>query len=122
MQNASHGIDLLLAGAEEYAPSRVADNLARLQDLGLVITIREVQAMSAGTQSVFISEIDVSTGVGEKGITVTAVGMGDDMPSAVKQAVGQWVLGVLPVLAHWRGKHSCFTTSQQLETKGGNFE
>ena len=86
--------------------ARVAELLGpRLQELGLYIQIRETQAMSAGGRSVFLSEIDALTGEGEKGITITAVGMGDDMPSAVKEAVAQWVLGVLPVLAHWRGKH-----------------
>src|SRR5262249_1725484 len=34
----------------------------------------------------------------------------------------QWVLGVLPVLAHWRGKHSCLSGSRAAETRGGPFD
>src|SRR5258708_5032669 len=44
------------------------------------------------------------------------------MPSAVGDAVAQGALGVLPVLAHWRGKHSCFSASRQMETQGGPFD
>jgi hypothetical protein len=50
------------------------------------------------------------------------VGTAGDLPAAVADAVAQWTLGVLPVLAHWRGKHSCFATSGPLDTQGGQFE
>jgi hypothetical protein len=72
--------------------------------------------------SVFISEFNASAREGQKGITITCVGRADDMPSAVGDAVAQWSLGVLPVLAQWRGKHSCFNTSRQMETRSGSFD
>jgi hypothetical protein len=122
MHNASHGIELLIAGAQEYAPSKVADGVARLQDLSLFIEIREVQALRAGSLSVFISEFTASAREHQKGITITCVGRAVDMPSAVGDAVVQWSLGVLPVLAQWRGKHSCFSASGQVETQGGPFD
>ncbi len=122
MHNAIHGIELLVAGAQEYAPSKVADGLARFQDLGLFIEIREVQSIVAGSLSVFISEFTASARERQKGITITCIGRAGDMPSAVGDAVAQWSLGVLPVLAQWRGKHSCFSTSGQVETQGGPFD
>jgi hypothetical protein len=122
MHNVSHGIELLLAGAQEYTPIKVADGVARLQDLDLFIKIREVQAMQAGSLSVFISEFTASAREHQKGVTITCVGRAVDMPSAVGDAVAQWSLGVLPVLAQWRGKHSCFGSSSQVETKAGPFD
>jgi hypothetical protein len=123
MHNSSHGIDLLVAGAQEYAPSKVADGSARLQALDLFIEIREVQALQAGSLSVFISEFTASAREHQKGITISCVGRAVvDMPSAVGDAVVQWSLGVLPVLAQWRGKHSCFSASGQVETQGGPFD
>jgi hypothetical protein len=122
MHNASHGIELLVAAAEEYAPSKVGDGVARLQELNLFVDIREVQSMNAGILSIFISEFNASARERQKGITITSVGRAGDMPSAVADAVAQWTLGVLPVLAHWRGKHSCFSTSRQIEAQGGSFD
>ena len=77
--------------------------------------------MDAGFMSLFISEFNASARERQKGINITCVGRAGDMPSAVADAVAQWTLGVLPVLAHWRGKHSCFSTSRQMETQGGPF-
>ena len=48
MNNANHGIELLVAAAEEYAPSKVGDGVARLAELDLFIDIRELQAIDAG--------------------------------------------------------------------------
>jgi hypothetical protein len=120
MHNASHGIELLVAAAEEYAPSKVGDTVARLQDLDLFVDIREVQSMEAGLMAVFISEFNASARERQKGITIT--GRAGDLPSAVVDAVAQWTLGVLPVLAHWRGKHSCLSTSRQMETQASPFD
>jgi hypothetical protein len=122
MHNVSHAIDLLVAGTEEYGPSKVGDGVARLRDLDLFVDIREVQAMEFPAMSAFISEFNASARQGRKGITITQVGRGDDMPSALADAVAQWTLGVLPVLVHWRGKHSCLSGSRQLDTQGGAFD
>jgi hypothetical protein len=122
MHNASHGIELLGAAAEEYAPRKVGDGVSHLQDLGLFIEIREMQSMEAGAMALFISEFNASARERQRGINITCVGRAGDMPSAVGDAVAQWIIGVLPVLAHWRGKHSCFSTSRQMETQGGPFD
>jgi hypothetical protein len=122
MNNANHAIELLVAAAKEYAPSKVGDGVARVQALDLFIDIRELQAMDAGLMAVTISEFNASTRERQKGITITSVGRAGDMASAVVDAVAQWTLGVLPVLAHWRGKHSCFTSSRPMETQGGPFD
>jgi hypothetical protein len=122
MGNADHGIELLVAAAEEYAPGKVADGIARLGELDLFVDIRELQSMDAGAMALFISEVTASAGPRQPGITITCVGTGGDMPSAVADAVAQWVLGVLPVLAHWRGKHSCLAGARPLTTRGGPFD
>jgi hypothetical protein len=96
--------------------------VARLQELRLFIEIREVQSMKAGPLAVFISEFTASARERQKGITVTCVGRAGDMPSAVGDAVAQWSLGVLPVLAQWRGKQPSFSTFVQVETHGGPFD
>ncbi len=49
------------------------------------------------------------------------LGLGADLRSAVTEAVAHWTLGVLPVLAQWRGQHSCLSGSRQLETRRGQF-
>jgi hypothetical protein len=122
MNNVNHAIDLLVAAAEEYAPRKVGDGVAHLQDLGLFIEVRELQSMESGVMAVLISEFTASTRERQKGITITCVGRSGDMPSAVGDAVAQWVVGVMPVLVHWRGKHSCLATSRQMETQGGLFD
>jgi hypothetical protein len=111
MNNANHGIELLVAAAEEYEPKKVGDGVVRLQELDLFIDIRELQTMDTGVMAAFISEFNASTRERQRGITITSVGRAGDMPSAVGDAVAQWTLGVLPVLAHWRGKHTCFTSA-----------
>lgn len=122
MHYPSHGIGLLVAAAEEYAASRVGESIAHLEDLELFVEIRQVQTMQAGAAAIFISEITASARQGQRGITITCVGMSGDMPAAVGDAVAQWTMGVLPVLASWRGKHSCFSNSRPIETGGGPFD
>jgi hypothetical protein len=109
MDNANHGIALLVEVAKEHAASQVGDGIAHLQRLNLFVEIREVQTMESGLMALFISEISASAVNGKKGVVITCVGHAADMPSAVGNAVGQWGLGVLPVLARWRGEHSCLT-------------
>jgi hypothetical protein len=90
MNNANHAIDLLAAAAQEYAPRKVGDGVARLEELDLFIDVRQRQAMDAGFMAVFISEFNASTRQRQKGITITSVGRAGDMPSAVGDAVAQW--------------------------------
>ncbi len=122
MDNVNHGIDLLVEVTEEYAPNQVGNGIAHLQKLGLFVEIREVQTMEAGAMALFISEIIASDARGKKGIGITCVGHAADMASAVGNAVGQWGLGVLPVLARWRGEHSCVTVDRPIGTRGGQFD
>lgn len=122
MDNPNHGIAVLVEVTREYAPTQVGDGIAHLQKLSLFVEIREVQTMDTGVMALFISEISASTVRGKKGIVVTCVGQGADMASAVGNAVGQWGLGVLPVLARWRGEHSCVTDERPVETRGGQFD
>lgn len=122
MHNPNHAIELLVATAGEFAPSKVGDGIARLEELGLFVEVRECQAMSAGAMAAIIAEFNASAREREKGIVVTQVGRAEDMPAAVGDAVAQWVLGVLPVLAQWRGKHSCFTSTREVDTPGGPFD
>jgi hypothetical protein len=121
MSNVNHAVDLLITAAEEYAP-RKADGLAHLQDLDLFIEVRELQSMESNVLAVFISEVTATAQARQPGITITCVGWAADMPSAIGDAITQWAIGVLPVLARWRGKHSCVATSRQVETRGGPFD
>jgi hypothetical protein len=111
-----------LGGRHDRQCSRHASEPEGLSAVDLFIEIREVRALQAGSLSVFISEFTASARVHQKGITISCVGRAVDMPSAVGDAVVQWSLGVLPVLAQWRGKHSCFSASGQVETQGGPFD
>jgi Family of unknown function (DUF6348) len=121
MDNASLGAELLVAAAAEYAPRHLGGGVAHLEGLRLFVRVRQVQAMDSGFMALFISEVDASAGEGQPGVTITCVGMGPDMRAAVGDAMGQWALGVLPVLAHWRGKHSCLSSPRELETRSGQF-
>jgi hypothetical protein len=122
MDNVNHGIDLLVAVAADYAPTRVADGFIHLQKLELFVGLREVQATRSGAGWLFIAEITASARVGQRGITITCVGWQQEIQAAVTDAVARWPIGVLPVLAHWRGKHSCLVNSEPIETQGGPFE
>jgi Family of unknown function (DUF6348) len=121
MDTASLAAELLVTGADEYAPRNLGGGAVHLKELRLFVRVRQVQAMEHGFLALFISEVDASAREGQPGITITCVGMGPDMEAAVRDAVGQWALGVLPVLAHWRGKHSCLSSPRPLETRGGRF-
>jgi hypothetical protein len=122
MDNASRGIQFLIEATEDYDRTDLGNGAARFEDLNLFVTIREVQAMDGGFMALFISEINAAVEREQPGMTVTCVGMGEDMSGAVGDAVGQWVLGVLPVLAHWRGKHACLSEASAVETAGGRFD
>src|SRR3954471_5871910 len=109
MDTARLGAELLVAAAAEYAPRDLGGGAVHLEGLRLFVRVRQVQAMEHGFLALFISEVEASAQEGQPGITITCVGMGPDMRAAVGDALGQWALGVLPVLAHWRGKHSCLS-------------
>lgn len=121
MSNVRHGIELLLAAAPDSSPVRMSENTARLDALKLFVTIRELQTIQAGAGSIFISEVTAGPQPGPKGITITCVGLSEDLPGAVADAVSQWCMGVLPVLTHWRGGHTCLVETRQVATRSGGF-
>ncbi len=55
-------------------------------------------------------------------MTVTCVGIGADAKAASGNAVAQWVLGVLPVVARWRGGHSCLAGPEEPVILRGQFD
>jgi len=120
MNLADRAIDTLTAATADYGP-KVINGSLHLSDLNLFIDIREKQAMAAGSMAVFISEITASMQSRQPGITITCVGSAADLPSAADDAAAQWALGVLPVLAQWRGRHSCLTSAQDVDTQRGVF-
>lgn len=122
MQNTAQAIELLAAATQEYAPSRLGDGALRLDGLELFVDVREVQSMNAGVMCAFIAEVNAASQGRGKGINITCVGRAGDMTSAVADAVAQWVAGVLPVLAQWRGKHTCLSSAATMETQAGSFE
>jgi hypothetical protein len=114
--------DLLVAAAEEYSPTAREGGVVSFDKLRLFVTVRAGQAMEMGEKALFIGGVGASPQAGEEGIVITIVGMGTDMKSAVGDALAHWFLGTLPVLARWRGQHSCLTgEDSSLETKGGRF-
>lgn len=121
MDTAGLGRDLLVAAAGEYGPQPVGGAGVRFEALRLAAEVRAVQTMDSGFASLFVGEVTASVREGQGGATVTCVGFAKDMESAVRDAIGQWALGVLPVLAQWRGVHSCLSSSSPFETRGGRF-
>jgi hypothetical protein len=121
MDTVSVGKELLLAVSEEYAPQDRGPGVLYLNKLRLFLSLRQVQALDGGSLAIVISEVTTSTHQGQAGMCVTCVGVGTDMKAAVTEAVGHWTLGVLPVLAHWRGQHSCLSNNRELQTRGGSF-
>lgn len=120
MNLADRTIDTLASASADYGP-KMTDGALHLSELNLFIDIRQNQAMAAGSMAVFISEITASTQKGQPGITITCVGSAQDLPSAAADAAAQWGLGVLPVLAEWRGRHTCLTSALDVETQRGPF-
>ncbi len=122
IDNNPTGVDVLNQVGAEYQAKRVNDSTVHLESLRLFISIRQIQSMAMGSMAIFISEITASNRPGSRGITVTCVGQGETIPSAIADAIGQWAIGVLPVLAQWRGEHSCLPETQSIETRAGSFE
>lgn len=122
MSHAPHTIDLLAAAAADDAPTRTSPASLHLVRLNLHVTVRELQSMEGAGMAVFISEFDAATRSGAPGITITCVGIAGSIPAAAGDAVGQWMLGVHPVLAAWRGGHSCVVDARPVELCGGRFD
>jgi hypothetical protein len=114
MSLATAALETLVKGAPEHEARLIGPELALLEKLGLHIRVRPLQAGMVGQSGIFIAFFDAQAPAGGPAISITCVGFADDPPAAVRDAVAQWCLGVLPVLAQWRGgDHSCLvrTTS-----------
>src|SRR3954465_4154700 len=86
----------------EHDPRFIDPGVLLLEKLGLYVRVEA--AKGAGPSRLFISHFDASEDARQSGIGVACVGL---PPDGVKDAVANWCLGVLPVLAHWKGGHSC---------------
>jgi hypothetical protein len=122
MSLVDRAVSVMVSSVVEYEPRKVGTGVAHLGKLQLFVEIHELQAMAAGSTAVFVSEFTTSLRERARGMTVTCVGFAENLNSAVEDAVAQWTLGVLPVLAQWRGHHSCLSTPAAVETRAGVFE
>lgn len=113
---------MLGQAAEQYAPRKLGTGVVQLESLGLFVTLREAQTIDAGSMALFVGELTASLRQGGPGIEITCVGLESSMDEAVASAIAQWAMGVLPVLAHWRGRHDCLSAVEQLATRGGGFD
>lgn len=111
----------LLNGCEQYGPRITAAGMVHLEKLGLYISVRELNSMQGQGKALFLSEVQAALSESAPGIVITCVALAEDMSAATRNAMGQWVLGVLPVLALWREQHSCLATDTMVETKAGRF-
>lgn len=103
---------------EEHGPRFVAPDVLLLEKLGLSLRVRSEGGPGAQL-GLFIGVFEAFTEGQRTGIGVTCVGM---PPDSVKDAVANWCLGVLPVLVHWRGGHTCFVGTSTFGTDSAGFE
>jgi hypothetical protein len=122
MQNVNHAATMLVKAAEKYASRDLGGGVVALETLGLYLALREAQSMDAGFMAMFVGEITASLRQGGPGIHITCVGIESSMDGAVASAVAQWAIGVLPVLAEWRGQHDCTCDQVERDTRGGSFQ
>jgi len=112
--SSSSPAQILASVAHEYG-GRVVDPLAvSLEKLRLTIRVRPSQVMEQPGRALFIAILEAATAADKPGAEITCVGMAATLEAAMGQAIGQWCLSVLPVLAHWRGGHSCLSTTGTL--------
>jgi hypothetical protein len=123
MSNSAIAAGLIASVSEQYLPETVGEGVVLLKDLRLYVEIKELQSQVISGMALFISEITATSQPGKPGMTITSVGIGGDLKLAVSQAAGQWVTGVLPVLARWRDKHTCLVGDLSgIDVRGGSFD
>jgi len=108
----------LSEAAADYGARLVGDELLQLGKLSLFLRVRQIQVMAREGVGLYIGLFDTADGPGQTGICVTCVGLGTDAESAAREAAATWALSVLPVLARWRGDHSCYVSTATLEVPG----
>jgi hypothetical protein len=122
MSEALLALEPLRQAASEHEANLVGPDVVHLGKLGLFVRVRPLQIQAGPNGALYIAEFDASTDRSRPGMVITCVGLSRDAAGAGAEAAGHWYLGVLPVLAHWRGAgHSCFvgTTTLELPSSSG---
>lgn len=114
--------DTLVAACAPYGAKPVASSWIQLESLGLHLRVKTVSKQKGEAMSLYIATVDSYVDCSALAMQVTCVGFASDLDEAARNAVAQWALGVLPVLAYWRKKgHDCFVSENPIElnTPGG---
>lgn len=122
MNLGSNAAGLLVDTTEEFGSVSGGECIAFMKKLGVNVRVKELQTMEGNGTAVFISEFITSLALSDPGMSVTCVGIGENAKSASGNAVAQWVLGVLPVVAQWRGEHSCLASTGKPTVISGQFD
>lgn len=121
MNIGSNASERLVEATAEYGSVSSSDCVVFVERLGINVRVKEIQTIEGNGTMVFISEFITSLALSDPGMNVTCVGIGENAQSASGNAVAQWVLGVLPVVATWRGDHSCLSSSENPTVFKGQF-
>jgi hypothetical protein len=116
MNPGSQAVATLVEVASEYDAQLESPWVVNFRKLGLFVRVRPLQAQAIGAMSLFIGLVEACTHPKGSGMRVTCVGHAADAVQAEKDALAQWYLGVLPVLVHWRGSHSCFVGTATFDS------
>lgn len=110
----------MLVDVNPQYDARLVGSAVQLPKLGIEVRVRPLQKSVLGVFTILVARLDASDG-GKHRIGVTQVGVGTDLERASGEIVAQWCLGVLPVLALWRGDHSCMVSTAAFEVPAGTF-
>lgn len=122
MSNCTAAVECLAQATADYGSITRGDGVAIIERLGISVRVKELQTIEGRGAVVFISEFTASLSSSGPGMSVTCVGIGDNAQSAIAGAVAQWVVGVLPVVARWRGDDSCSLSTEQPTVLRGQFD
>lgn len=114
--------DTLVAACADFGAKPVGSAWIHLETLGLHVKVKTASKQKGEAMSLYIATVDTYIDCSALGMQVTCVGFASDLEEAARNAVAQWALGVLPVLAYWRKKdHNCFVSEETIElhTPGG---
>jgi hypothetical protein len=118
MNDATPALQAIVGVSPQYDASVVGPDTVSLGKLGLFVRVHRIQVVKGGNGAVFIALFDATTDRARSGMCVTCVGLSSDTEAAATEAAGHWCLGVLPVLAHWRGDHSCLVGTVRFDAPG----
>lgn len=92
-------------------PKQAGADTILVDRLAAVIRVRVLEEQARPGAGLVVSEVMATFGDVDSRIAITCVGFSSSIDAACGLAMGQWAMGVLPVLQTWRGAHSCFTDS-----------